>query len=659
MKTLTMEAPGLCTVCGTRLGDSVLDGCCPACLMLLAVDAGAAEKSSANQFQPPLPVDLAGLFADLEIQELIGVGGMGAVYTARQVRLDRRVALKLLPSERARDPEFAERFQREGQAQARLSHPHIVGVYDAGQAGDYLYIVMEYVEGSSLRELLRDHRVGPVDAMRWVPQICDAMQFAHDRGVIHRDIKPENILITSQGMVKIADFGLAKLNLESDSSSFSLTSTDVRMGTPRYMAPEQIAQTSAVDHRADIYSLGVMFYEMLTGELPTVDYKPPSCNTEVDPRVDRVVARSIKSSPDERYQKAGDIKQDVEWISANPTKWLMRVGAWGVAAVVLVVFVMGIVSHFRENPKVPTSGNRGNVTISVQSDSSSPSNPEVVRVTPHPLLSDDYEWSAPVNLGPGVNTVGSDECATVSGDGLTMIFCRSEGSGLQLWDCRRANLGEPFGSAVRLSGEINREGYVNDCPFLSRDGLTLWFASTRPSGHGLRDLWMSRRKSTGDAWGEPSNLGANVNTAGFEQSPFVTDDGLTLLFSRAVSGQFQILQATRRNENDPFAESRILSNVNCGVCSSFPRLTADKLNMVFVHCPAKGEPLRLFLAARTSDRADFGQPIDLGPIINDSVVSGPALSADGLTLFYSSQRDGGIGGVFDLWSATRRPKQKP
>jgi serine/threonine protein kinase len=626
--------------------------------MLLAVDAGTVGKSSAGQFQPPAPADLAGLFADLEIHELIGVGGMGAVYKARQIRLDRRVALKLLPSERARDPEFAERFQREGQAQARLSHPHIVGVYDAGQAGDYLYIVMEYVQGTSLRDRLRDHLVGPVDAMRWVPQICDAMQFAHDRGVIHRDIKPENILITEQGMVKIADFGLAKLSLENDSSSFSLTSTDVRMGTPRYMAPEQIAQTSTVDHRADIYSLGVMFYEMLTGELPTVDYKPPSYNTEVDPRVDRVVARSIKSSPDERYQQAEDIKQDVEWIAANPAKWLLRVGAWGAAAVLFVASVIGIASHFRSDSKLPTNGDPSMIAALAQKDSSAPENPKVVHATPHPLVSDEYEWSEPENLGPGVNTTGSDECASVSADGLTMFFCRSGGSGLQLWDCRRATLLEPFGSAARLSGEINREGYVNDCPFLSRDGLTLWFASNRPNGHGQRDLWMSRRKSTSDAWEEPSNLGANVNTAGFEQSPFVTDDGLTLLFSRAVSGQFQIFQATRRNENDPFAESKILPNVNGGVCSSFPRLTTDKLLMVFVHCPAKNEPLRLYLAARTSDQADFGRPVDLGSMINDSVVTGPALSADGLTLYYSSQRAGGVGGVFDLWSATRKPKKK-
>jgi eukaryotic-like serine/threonine-protein kinase len=248
--------------------------------------------------------------------ELIGQGGMGAVYKARQPRLDRIVALKILPAEAARDPAFQERFTREAQSLARLSHPNIVNVYDFGEADGLYYFLMEFVDGVALRQLILDGRLQPEQALAIVPQICEALQFAHEAGIVHRDIKPENILLDRTGRVKIADFGLAKL-VGKEAPAVSLTATQQVLGTPHYMAPEQMKGLRSVDHRADIYSMGVVFYEMLTGELPIGRFEPPSRKVHVDVRLDEVVLRTLESEPERRYQQASQVKTDVEAIGGE------------------------------------------------------------------------------------------------------------------------------------------------------------------------------------------------------------------------------------------------------------------------------------------------------------------------------------------------------
>jgi serine/threonine protein kinase len=272
-----MDTSRSCPSCGQPLAPTAPQGLCPACLLQAGFPtgtqvAGVAEKSSA--FVPPSPADLAASFPQLEILELIGQGGMGAVYKARQPALDRFVALKILPPRVRDDPGFAERFTREARALARLSHPNIVAVHDFGQAGGFPYFIMEYVDGLNLRQVERARRLTPREALQVIPQICEALQFAHDEGIIHRDIKPENILMDKRGRVKIADFGLAKL-LGRDHPAEAITEAGHVMGTPHYMAPEQIEHPLDVDHRADIYSLGVVFYEMLTGELPLGKFSVP------------------------------------------------------------------------------------------------------------------------------------------------------------------------------------------------------------------------------------------------------------------------------------------------------------------------------------------------------------------------------------------------
>jgi predicted Ser/Thr protein kinase len=267
-------------------------------------------------FVPPEPAELAKQFLQLDIIELLGQGGMGAVYKARQRELDRLVALKILPPQAGQTEAFAERFTREARSLAKLNHPHIVTVYDFGRTAEGLYyFIMEFVDGTDLRQAIRAGNIEPAEALAIVPQVCEALQYAHEEGIVHRDIKPENILLDRKGRVKIADFGLAKL-LDRPPTAYTLTQAQQRMGTTHYMAPEQIEHPHDVDHRADIYSLGVVFYEMLTGQLPIGRFAPPSQKVQVDVRLDEVVLKSLEHEPERRYQHASEIKTDVETIGA-------------------------------------------------------------------------------------------------------------------------------------------------------------------------------------------------------------------------------------------------------------------------------------------------------------------------------------------------------
>jgi len=282
-------------------------------------DTEMVPEAGRPQFEPPSVEEVGKLFPQLEIAGMIGKGGMGAVYKARQPALDRWVALKILPPQASDSPNTTNptaRFNREARALARLSHPNIVGIYDFGEAGNLRYFVMEYVDGVSLRQWLRAGRLSSREALQIVPQICDALQYAHDAGVVHRDIKPENVLVDRKGRVKIADFGLAKI-LGCVSQLLHLTAEGQRLGTPHYMAPEQLEHPQTVDHRADIYSLGVVFYELLTGELPLGRFQPPSKKTQGDARLDEVVLHALEKEPDRRYQHASDVRFAIDTIAGS------------------------------------------------------------------------------------------------------------------------------------------------------------------------------------------------------------------------------------------------------------------------------------------------------------------------------------------------------
>ena len=233
---------------------------------------------------------------------------MGAVFRARDRRHARDVALKVVSPELAGDPVFEERFDREARTLGQLDHPNIVRVFDSGRRGPWLFLVMEYVDGVDLRRWMDLGDFDADAALRLLPALCEALRHAHERGVVHRDVKPENILIDQSGAVKLADFGLAKLAGEAD---WGVTRTNQALGTLHYMAPEQLEGASSVDHRADIFSLGVVVYEMLTGQLPHGRFELPSQKQPSLRGVDRAVLRSMERDPSKRYQSATEFERDV------------------------------------------------------------------------------------------------------------------------------------------------------------------------------------------------------------------------------------------------------------------------------------------------------------------------------------------------------------
>ncbi len=272
----------------------------------------AGENAGARPV--PSPEEIAAKFPQFEILGCLGRGGMGVVYKARQKSLNRVVAIKVLAPEREHDARFAERFAREAELLAKLSHPHIVTIHDFGRADGLFYIVMEFVDGVNLRDLLREAKIEPKQALAIVPPVCEALQYAHDHGVVHRDIKPENLLLDREGRVKIADFGIAAL-VGGDGAG-------ERAGTPPYMAPEQGggksgASATAIDHRADIYALGVVLYEMLTGERPGREVVAPSRKVQIDVRLDEIVLRALEKQPELRYATATEFKTRVETVVAE------------------------------------------------------------------------------------------------------------------------------------------------------------------------------------------------------------------------------------------------------------------------------------------------------------------------------------------------------
>ncbi len=227
-------------------------------------------------WQPPSAEELQVLLPQYEISEMLGRGGMGAVYKGRQIALDRPVAIKILSNllDEA-DASFAERFKNEARAMGRIMHPGVVAVFDFGETPDgLLYIVMEFVEGTDVSRMLARQKQLPAEhAMAITAHVLDALAYAHERGIIHRDIKPANIMVGYDGVVKVADFGLAKMTSVEGMSG--LTQSGTAMGTLHYMAPESLMLGTSVDHRADIYAVGVMLYQMLTGMLPQGIFKMP------------------------------------------------------------------------------------------------------------------------------------------------------------------------------------------------------------------------------------------------------------------------------------------------------------------------------------------------------------------------------------------------
>ena len=268
-------------------------------------------------WQPPSLAELQALLPGYEFLSFLGRGGMGAVFRATQRSLHRPVAIKVLPANLLEDADanFAGRFRQEALTMAKLAHPGIVGVFESGEAGGLLYIVMEFVDGTDVaRMIASEGKLAPEFATKLLTQVCDALHYAHERGVVHRDIKPANLLLTRDGTVKIADFGLAKHH---DDALLGLTKTNVAIGTPDFLAPEAWTPGTALDARADLYSLGVTLYQMLTGEVPRGFWEMPSARVGTDSRFDAIIERAMQPKPEARYQSSAELRRDLEKIQSE------------------------------------------------------------------------------------------------------------------------------------------------------------------------------------------------------------------------------------------------------------------------------------------------------------------------------------------------------
>ncbi|MFO1501597.1 MAG: protein kinase [Verrucomicrobiota bacterium] len=271
-------------------------------------------------WEPPSLAKMQALLPAYQFLGLHGRGGMGAVFKARQVSLNRMVAIKVLPSDLMSDGDtsFATRFRQEALTMARLSHPGIVSVFEAGEAGTFLYIVMEFVDGTDMAHMIqREGKLAPELALNLLTQVCNALHYAHQQGVVHRDIKPANLLLTRDGLVKVADFGLAK---HLDDVLLGLTQANVAIGTPDFLAPEAWTPNTPLDSRADVYALGVMLYQMLTGEIPRGLWEMPSVRVGTDQRFDAVIERAMQPKPEARYQSSAELSRDLQKIQTEPMK---------------------------------------------------------------------------------------------------------------------------------------------------------------------------------------------------------------------------------------------------------------------------------------------------------------------------------------------------
>ena len=329
-----------------------------------------------------------------EILSAIGAGGMGEVYRARDARLNRIVAIKVLPDQLAIDPDRLRRFDHEARVIAALSHPNILALYDVGTLGQTAYLVSEYLEGNTLRERLRSGALTLRRACEWAAQIANGLSAAHDRGITHRDLKPENIFITRDDHVKILDFGLAKLS-RADAEAETLagpagTTPGLVMGTVGYMSPEQV-RGDEVDHRTDIFAFGAVLYEMLSGRrafrrdtgpetmAAILKEEPPALNTlssSTPPAIESIVNRCLDKNPNRRFQSAKDVAFALEAISGGtsatavpaslPKLWRSYLGRFGIVSLLLLTGVAGYFFGTRGESKARPSflrltRSRGNI----------------------------------------------------------------------------------------------------------------------------------------------------------------------------------------------------------------------------------------------------------------------------------------------------------
>jgi serine/threonine protein kinase len=415
-----------------------------------------------------------------EIQGSLGAGGMGEVYRAHDARLGRDVALKVLPEDAAADPERRRRFENEARAVAALNHPHILAVHDVGSEGDVSYVVFELVEGETLRQRLTRETLPPRKAVEHTIQLCRGLAAAHARDILHRDLKPENVILTRDGSLKILDFGLAKLVPGPEEAEGTEFPTDTRpgtlLGTVGYLSPEQ-AKGRPADERSDVFAVGVVLYEMLSGQRPfrgdthaeavaaVLKEDPPalvSPSGPVPPALHRIVRRCLEKDPEDRFQSARDLGFALDALSgtsreselgAEATRWprSRRRGAiLAVAALAVAALVVGILASRLWLP--PPSSAPGGPVLRSQVD-----------------LTSDWPLF-------GIKNESLRTDLALSPDGTLLVWSSGHPPGLLV---RRLDTGD----VARIPEAGDKKGGQ---PFFSPDGRWIGFAGSEGPGQPMQ-----------------------------------------------------------------------------------------------------------------------------------------------------------------------------
>lgn len=580
----------------------------------------------------------------------LGEGGMGTVYKARHLRLNKLVAIKVLPPHLMRHPVAMARFDREMKAVGALEHPNIVRALDAGELRGIHYLVLELVEGQDLQQYVSKHGPMPVtSAIKVLRQAANALAYAHRNGLVHRDIKPSNLFLTTQGQIKILDLGLARLRQEDDSAAEGLTNTGVSLGTPDYMAPEQWADTHAVDGRCDLYALGCTLFFLLTGRAPYADdnhrtvvskltahvHEPAPALAEigdVPSEVARIYERLMAKNAQDRLSSAEELAQLLQALGRSlrlktnepadmsrfveappkptesatapvlmPTK--LKLAAWqavvlGLIALIVACWGIWIIVRDKSGKEIARfevpEGGKFEIAPAVVHDQ---------KPRDWPFDPDDgkeYEWSEPTNLGPTVN----------------------------------------FGA-------------YNYCPRVSDDGLELWYVVNYyppEMGQGNDDLFILRRKSLQAPWEAPQNAGKPVNTTEVEKEFSLSGDRLWL-YSKSWS-QEGIRIFHRPGTDKPWTEKPVLKGLFQH--TDFPVISSNGQTLLvnLKHKRGIGGD-DIWMAERSALDADWSDPAPLPAPVNSPADDWPLwLSKDGNFLLLASDRPGSFGDR-DLWYATR------
>lgn len=715
-----------CLTCGTPISAEVLDGKCPACLRKVALaeptlpeDTLRASRVTRRQprWEPPPVEDVAAMLPRgfYTVESFIGRGGMGAVYKGTQTVLKRPVAIKIMRQDQALDAEFRLRFLREAQTLARLNHPGVVNVIDCGEAGpDFLFIVMEFVDGANLMDVIQSGGVSEARALTIMKQVCEALQFAHVHGIVHRDIKPSNIILMRDGRIKLADFGLAT-QMEPEEGGTS--DEDQAGGTPAYAAPEQFAAGQLVDQRADVYALGVMIYQMLTGELPRGDWKPPSQTVTIDPAWDRIVSQALQPLPQDRLSAADAMQAMLSRISPVSGEQIRRRKArpFMLAALLASLAVIGwlLLGRTNRDKNYPSPKSWTDTTPELRATAERYHFGQMrdqwleINEDAHFDLADSCEfsdvavrvtYSGWVRLGlrgtmdeyytggvrpDGDVSIGLSTTNVVEHPDIKpvtfslgksydpakeheLVFA-AQGDTMRLWLDGHEVLS--FKDTILKQGRLYLRASVSPNPELPARVLRLEYAALdsapqpepkprpafKPQPGSIADVLTSPEFK----WTAPENLGPGINAESLDASPHLSPDSLILTFASKRDNSRHFYECRRDNTDAAFGTPKAIEEVGGWPCT--PWITPDRRTLVYMNPGGpgnKGSSQDLYMRQRADEKAPWGPEVNLDSVNHLGHDQSPCLTSDGLTLYFGSLRGGGYGG-HDMWKATRESLDAP